>query len=240
MERIIGIYKILNKANGMFYIGSSNNIIYRWRGHKSELRGNYHANAHLQNAWNKYGEEAFEFIIIEQVNDLNKILETEDIWLNKTSCYDKNIGYNISGKAGRPNHSRETIEKIRNSKIGYKLSKQHKEKISKSLIGNKRTLGRKLTEEHKRKIGEVSRKIIQTEQKREKLRLANLGKKASAETREKLSISHLGNTSRPRRYTPEQIEILRQEKEAGISVKELSKKYNIEYSTIYYLIKRGN
>lgn len=33
--------------------------------HFGELNRNVHNNKHLQNAWNKYGEESFEFNVLE-------------------------------------------------------------------------------------------------------------------------------------------------------------------------------
>jgi predicted GIY-YIG superfamily endonuclease len=56
-----GVYIINNKLNGHNYIGSSINIKQRFAQHKSTLRHNTHRNQHLQNAWNKYGEENFDF-----------------------------------------------------------------------------------------------------------------------------------------------------------------------------------
>jgi len=35
----------------------------RWRAHRSELKTGKHKNTHLQNAWNAYGAEAFEFSV---------------------------------------------------------------------------------------------------------------------------------------------------------------------------------
>ena len=62
--RISGIYKIVNKINGKYYVGSSKDVInYRWIHHKRALRSNRHKNDYLQNAWNKYGEDNFEIII---------------------------------------------------------------------------------------------------------------------------------------------------------------------------------
>lgn len=63
--------------------------------------------------------------------------------------------------------SQETIKKmIKNRKntkpaLGkhWKLSEYTKEKMSKSLMGNKRNLGKSFSEEHKRKIGDVHRGI---------------------------------------------------------------------------------
>jgi group I intron endonuclease len=59
-----GVYKIVNKITGNIYVGSAKLFYYRRNSHYSNLRLNKHANKHLQNAWNKYGEESFEFEII--------------------------------------------------------------------------------------------------------------------------------------------------------------------------------
>lgn len=62
---ICGIYMIINTKNGKRYVGSSINIKKRLWEHRSTLRHNHHDNQHLQNAWNKYGEQAFEYSILE-------------------------------------------------------------------------------------------------------------------------------------------------------------------------------
>ena len=59
-----GIYKILNNKTNQCYIGLSIKIEDRWRYHKRSLIGNRHENQHLQNAWNKYGEDSFLFEIL--------------------------------------------------------------------------------------------------------------------------------------------------------------------------------
>ncbi len=89
----IGIYKIKNLLNGKLYIGQSVNIEQRWRMHIIELKNNRHHSACLQNAWNKYGEENFEFSIIEecQIDQLNL---REMYWIDKFDSY-KN-GYNLT------------------------------------------------------------------------------------------------------------------------------------------------
>lgn len=62
---ICGVYVIQNiKSLNKFYIGSSKNIYNRWLKHRSLLRHNCHENIILQNVWNKYGENSFEWLIL--------------------------------------------------------------------------------------------------------------------------------------------------------------------------------
>lgn len=53
-KTISGIYLITNTKNNKKYVGQSWNIFQRWTNHRTSLRGGYHGNTHLQNAWNKY------------------------------------------------------------------------------------------------------------------------------------------------------------------------------------------
>lgn len=75
--RTSGIYQIVNTINQKKYIGSSNNTDRRWHEHKKHLRKNNHDNIHLQHAWNKYGEKAFIFEVIEIVNNKSLLCDRE-------------------------------------------------------------------------------------------------------------------------------------------------------------------
>jgi len=66
-KNVCGIYKIICN-NTKFYIGSSKNIQQRFRKHRYELRKGIHKNEHLQNAYNKHGEECFYLELIETCN----------------------------------------------------------------------------------------------------------------------------------------------------------------------------
>lgn len=96
-----GIYSIINKINNKIYVGSSKNIMNRKSQHYSELRGGYHENIFLQRAWNKYGEENFEFKILEIVNNLEDLLYIEQKYIDKYFDNCKNC-YNINSKATLP------------------------------------------------------------------------------------------------------------------------------------------
>ena len=133
----------------------------------------------LQRAWDKYGEDSFQFILLEQC-DKNTTIEREQFWIDFfQSAYD---GYNTSLVATKTpmlgrTHSEETKELLRAANIGKKhpnrpamsdeakanlsklrkgckMSDEAKRNISKGLMGNKYSLGRKLTDEHKAKISQ--------------------------------------------------------------------------------------
>lgn len=91
-----GIYKITNKNNGKFYIGSSKHLDRRWWEHQNNLIKNEHINPKLQHAWNYHGKDAFEFTIIENVEE-SKLLEREQFYLD--TFKPTKIGYNIANKA---------------------------------------------------------------------------------------------------------------------------------------------
>ena len=67
---IAGIYIITNKITGKIYIGSSHNLLKRKNNHFTNLKNKKHQNFYLQNAWNKYGEQTFEWEIVEIVKTI--------------------------------------------------------------------------------------------------------------------------------------------------------------------------
>jgi group I intron endonuclease len=109
------IYFIENTINDKIYIGSATNLIKRWNMHKHQLRNNKHHSILLQRAWNKYGEEVFEFGILETV-DKDNLINREQYFLDLIKPFDPLIGYNICPIAG--------------SSLGVKQSEQTRKKIS--------------------------------------------------------------------------------------------------------------
>ena len=73
-ESKTGVYYLENLITGKFYIGSTA-IRFQWRfnAHLSGLRLGNHPNKILQNSFNKYGAEAFQFGILEYVKPENCI-----------------------------------------------------------------------------------------------------------------------------------------------------------------------
>lgn len=84
------VYRILNVATDMFYVGSTSNHRRRKWEHWSQLKHGTHHCAPLQRAWDTYGEDAFEFEVLEECDD-NQLPHIEETYLIKyassTACY---------------------------------------------------------------------------------------------------------------------------------------------------------
>ena len=133
-EKIIGIYKIVNSINDKCYVGSAVNMKHRFSVHKNLLNNNKHYNKHLQSAWNSYGSDVFSFELIEETT-LDKLRELEEYYILLLKSNDRELGYNkrinchtnLGVKA-----SDETREKLRQSHLGHKQSKETVYKKAKS------------------------------------------------------------------------------------------------------------
>ena len=151
------IYSILNKVNGKIYVGLTIDVKRRFKEHKSELRSGIHYNSHLQRAWNKYGEDAFEFNVLEYCSD-DKLSDNESWWIDYFDSTNKLKGYNqiTGGKCNNgsanpmynKHHSIESRKKMSESRkgkhtgednhfYGKKHSLESRKKMSESRTGEK-------------------------------------------------------------------------------------------------------
>lgn len=217
-----GIYKITCTSTEKFYIGSAVNLQTRRYDHFKTLQENKHKNPKLQRAWNKYGEDAFTFEVLELVL-VPFLLEREQYWFDKLKPFDKK-GFNIARVAGSNlggTHTPETREKIRQAKLGKKMPREAVEKSRQANLGRKLTpeqLEERRSRKHKPESIEKMRSWERTPEYLEKLRVtrntpearernrqSQLGKKLSPETKEKLRQANLG-----KKMSPEAIEKTRQ------------------------------
>jgi len=124
MKNKTGIYKIINKVSGKFYIGSTAVCFHRrWSKHKSKLNTNKHSCRYLQSAWNKYGADAFEFTILleclPQDCEMYEQIYLDRYWDGGVICYNSSRMSNHAHMLGRL-QSKETRERNRQSKLGSK------------------------------------------------------------------------------------------------------------------------
>jgi hypothetical protein len=93
-----GIYKITNTINQHIYVGSTKCFRDRWWQHFYQLCNGIHDNPHLQAAFLKYGKEAFEFSVLQEVEP-----ENDDLKAAEQKFLDElNPEYNICTFADRP------------------------------------------------------------------------------------------------------------------------------------------
>lgn len=169
------IYKTTNLINGKIYIGQ----------HKSDKfdKSYYGSGKRFLNAFNKYGKDNFSCEIIEWCKTREIANDRERYWISYYNTQDRNIGYNITEggegwKGGK--HTEQSKLKISKSKMGVTPNRIYttpsheiRNRISCTLkeyysIHDNPRKGVKLSDETK-----------------EKLRQANLGKKYSEEVKAK-------------------------------------------------------
>lgn len=149
-KMLSGIYIIVNTVTNQYYIGSAVNVKHRLAKHVKALANSEHYNRYLQNAWNKYGKDAFTFHILEYVDDKTKLIDREQYWFNST---DLSKRYNLCAIAGSP--------------LGNKHSEETKRKIG--IASVKFQLGRKLTDTHKANIALGMKRLGISPEKRAKM-----------------------------------------------------------------------
>lgn len=195
------IYKIINKINGMIYVGQTIQILEeRWKQHR-KINSNCR---YLKYAFKKYGIDKFEFkmICICFDEELDKF-EVQYIKLFNSMVPN---GYNLRNGGNSGRHHEETKKKISdtlknkknmvvnissNRKLGKPHNEETKQKISNSLKGRTdivRTktsnwIGKHHTEESKNKMSESHKiKITQYDLNNNIIQSFNSINEASIET----------------------------------------------------------
>lgn len=183
VEHICGIYAILNKVNNKSYIGESVDIYERWTYHKWALNNRKHVNKHLENAWYKYGENNFEFIVLTTCKpEERQELEIKYIALFKTT--NPNIGYNLTGGGEGTAETNEELSK-RKSESLKRHYKENPELAKKRFEAVRASVQTPEAREFKRQMMLEKYRDSEYYQKYRE-------KRASKEFREKASKSHKG------------------------------------------------
>lgn len=165
------IYKITCVATDDFYVGSAVKPKRRRWEHWDALKKNRHHCAALQNAWNEFGEDAFEFEVIEEVEDESKLLAIEDMYLAQHAgnhyCYNTAMSTQIPSSTQtevreKIAHSlREHYAENEHPRRGKKHTPETLAKIAANRIPpsgeNHYRYGKTVSEEIRKKIGDTQR-----------------------------------------------------------------------------------
>ena len=238
-----GIYCLLNTVNGKRYVGASVDVKNRWSAHRCSLRKGTHRNVHLQRAWNRDGEGAFVFQMLEEVADTNKLLNREraNIALYN-SCGDKD-GYNLS----MPDETNtkfilpeETRRRMSEALKGKSPSEEHRRNLSKSRIGKRMPESSRLKMaasiqalydseygvEYRRKQSEKHTGKVLTEEHIRNITKASTGRLHSEETRRKLCEINSNRSLETRRKLSEALKGKTLPEETRRKISESLKRYN--------------
>lgn len=194
------IYAIRNNVTGKYYVGSASNFVGRRKVHLSRLRHGTHHSVLLQRAWDKYGESAFEFVVLEEVErSRTALIEREQYWIDSLDAANPRRGYNIAPlawsslgvkhgpevtqkrlaalAARTPEQKAATAEKLAAARRGHKHSPETLAKMR----------GQKRTEETKRKIGQAHKGRVISQEQRRKIAAKLRGKKLGPQSPETIA-----------------------------------------------------
>lgn len=196
------IYMYVNKINGKRYIGQTKDFNKR---HKQHIK--LHKMI-IDRAFDKYGEDNFEIIILAHDVPTQEQLDSyERFFIKRYKTFTSQHGYNVAegGSNGNPrkDFTEEQLEgwkqKLREANLGKEMSQETKDKISNSLQG------REITEETREKMGAWQRGLKRpspSDETRQKMSEAHsgekngfYGKKHSQESLKKMSEWQLGDKS---------------------------------------------
>ena len=104
-KRMRGVYEIVNSVTHERYVGSSVDVLARWRQHVKDLRAGKHISAAFQATWNEHVEAVFVLGIVEDCDlvDDNTLLrrEREAIARLKPAYNTKDTGKPLNSKRRR-------------------------------------------------------------------------------------------------------------------------------------------
>ncbi len=124
-----GIYCIRNKVSRRLYIGAAKDIRKRWNSHMHALRHKTEfANEDLQADFDKYGEDIFELMLLEECPE-HKLFERERFYIDSYGGTNSTMLYNCH------------------------MDKKRRERMSEAMMGNQNGAGVEFTDGRKAKIG---------------------------------------------------------------------------------------
>lgn len=252
-----GIYAIYSIDTDRVYIGQAKSIGRRWDEHLRDLYYDRHKNVHLQRIYNKYGDDALCFTILEEC--LSKNLNTrEQYW---AAQIDTDFLINQMNVGDALPISSEVKDKIRQKKIASKgkvanTGKRRLNDIQVNEIRQKIIDGACITQTANSYgvdfgtvkallrgetyfLGDGIDKELITKAKEflEKEYKSRIGSPQTEETKQKIREKRLGSiNSSSRIFSEEQVNDMRQDFIDGLTLAQICKKHACKYSSLTSII----
>lgn len=111
----IGIYALYWEEQELIYVGLSQNIEYRFRDHKRDMRRREHTNYKVQETYNLYG---YPILIILEKCDLLELNQKEILWTNELDTINNGLNIIEAGQVGfGPNSNNSKYNKLQVLKV---------------------------------------------------------------------------------------------------------------------------
>lgn len=137
MNKTCGVYLIRCLINGKVYVGESIYIERRWSVHKHHLNFSTHKRKALQDDWNTFGANSFEFIILEKT-ELSNLIERGQWYMDYFQCTKPDKGYNFNPNAiSSLGCKRKPLTQEHKNKCGKAIKQCWKENRAKFLLNRK-------------------------------------------------------------------------------------------------------
>jgi group I intron endonuclease len=243
-----GIYVILNRSSNKSYVGQSVDLGQRMRRHKHHLRAGRHVNRHLQAAWDKDGEGAFEFVIVAEVSrpdreglvsELNR-LEKDTILrrgsfgpggynmdsggLNRVVSAETKARLKESRRGQKPYVRTDAMRRaLRQANLGKRLSPETRLKLSMAAMG--KPAWNKGKRYKTRPCTESRRRLISLAQMGSKNH--NFGKTTPESVKDKIRAANCGSKCHLAKLTEDKVAVIKRRLQDGESGSALAKEYGV-------------
>lgn len=148
------VYAITHIASGKQYVGSTIRLKDRFAWHKRQLNRDKHHCIKLQRAWNKHGQDAFNFTVLEQVEIGNDIHSREEYWMMVLKPIYNSVLSAIGPRGYK--HTEEAKAKIGAASRALVRTELHRKRMSEAQLGKRK--GISLSAEHRAKLSVAQRK----------------------------------------------------------------------------------
>ena len=209
---VAGIYMIICNENGKVYIGQTNNLRRRETEHFNELSHHKHHNLDIQSDYDRYGKDAFSFTVIESGDYTQEELNhKEKEAIEKYGGIESDKTYNV----------------FSGGSVGYKANQNFRSRISES------NFGKQINSNQKELARKNAKKQWENSDYRETMINSAKNQWKNEEYRAKMKKVHTGNPyACGHKLMKEDVVYAREAYKNGTSIRKLSKKFKVAYSTM--------